>query len=75
MSAAALVDQVFALSVDDRAILAHRIWESIEHFLSPAVEQAWLDEAERRWREIEAGEIQCIPAKDAIKLARMSLAS
>lgn len=73
MSAVALLDQVFALPVDDQAILAQRIWESIEHFISPDIEQAWLDEAERRWRDIEEGRVQCIPAKEAIESARMSL--
>jgi putative addiction module component (TIGR02574 family) len=73
MSAVALLDQVFALPVDDRAILAQRIWDSIEHFISSDVEQAWLDEAERRWREIEEGRVQCVPAEEAIKLARNRL--
>ncbi len=73
MSAVAILDQVLTLQVDERAILAQRIWESIEHFLSPEVEQAWLEEAERRWREIEEGRVQCIPAAEAIKQARNSL--
>lgn len=73
MSAVALLDQALALQADERAILAQRLWDSIEHFLSPDVEHAWLEEAERRWREIEEGRVQCIPGEVAMKQARNSL--
>jgi putative addiction module component (TIGR02574 family) len=73
MSTAALLDQILALQPDERAILAQRVWDSIEHFISPEIEQAWLTEAENRWNEIEAGKIKCIPAVDAMKKARSML--
>jgi putative addiction module component (TIGR02574 family) len=73
MSVGALLDQVLTLQVDERAMLAQRIWDSIEHFVSRDVEQAWLEEAERRWQEIEEGRVQCVSGKEAINQARNSL--
>ena len=75
MNATALLDQVLALQVDERAMFAQRIWESIEHFVSFDVEQAWLAEAEQRWHDIEDGNVQTIPAEDAMKHARSSIRS
>jgi len=73
MSSVALLDKALALEIDERAILAHKIWDSIEHFISDEVEEAWLAEAERRWREIEENEVNCISADEAINQARNSL--
>lgn len=73
MSSIALLDQVLALKIDERAILAQKIWDSIEHFISSDVEEAWLAEAERRWREIEENRVPCVSADEAIKQARISL--
>jgi len=73
MSTATLLDQILALQPDERAILAQRVWESIEHFVSPEIERAWLEESEKRWQEIEEGRVQCIPAADAMRKARASL--
>jgi len=73
MSSVALLDEVLTLQIDDRAILAQKIWDSIEHFASPEVEEAWLAEADRRWQEIEEERVTCISADDAIKKARVRL--
>jgi len=47
--------QVLALPVEERVVLAQRVWDSVGHFASSEVEKAWMDEADRRWREIEEG--------------------
>lgn len=73
MSSVALLDEVLTLEIDERAVLAQKIWDSIEHFVSPEVEEAWLVEADRRWREIEEKRVMCISADEAIKKARKSL--
>lgn len=73
MSPSALLDKVLNLQIDERAILAQKIWDSIEHFVSPEVEAAWLAEADRRWREIEEKRVTCISAEEAIKKSRQSL--
>jgi len=62
-----------SLSVDDRVVLARRVWESLERFADAEVEKAWMDEADRRWREIEEGKVQCRPASEVMKRARNSL--
>jgi putative addiction module component (TIGR02574 family) len=67
MSLVGLLNQVLALEIDERAIFDQKIWESIEHFISPEVEEAWLTEAERRWQEIEEDRVKCISTEEAIK--------
>ncbi len=68
-----LTKEALSLPVEDRVILAHRVWDSVEHFASAELEKAWMDEADRRWREIEEGKVQCQPAVEAMKQARDSL--
>jgi putative addiction module component (TIGR02574 family) len=65
--------KAMALPVEDRVVLAQRVWESVEHFASREVEKAWLDEADRRWREIEEGKVRCPSANEVMKRARKSL--
>ncbi len=65
-----VTEQALALPADDRVVLAQRVWDSVEHFADPAVERAWMDEADRRWREIKEGKVQCVPADDVMKQAR-----
>ena len=65
--------QILALPTDEKAILAQRIWDSIEHFVDSAVEEAWLNVAEKRWKEIEQGVIQCEPAEEVMKKVRAGL--
>lgn len=70
---AEVTNEALALSLDERVVLAQRVWDSVEHFASREVEKAWRDEVDRRWREIEEGKIQCLPAADVMKRARESL--
>jgi len=51
--------EALSLPVEDRVVLAQRVWESMKHFASADVEKAWMEEADRRWREIEEGKVQC----------------
>lgn len=68
-----LTKKVLSLPTDERVILSQRVWDSIEHFVNPEIEKAWLDEAEKRWYEIEQGRVQCVPAKEVMKKARANL--
>jgi putative addiction module component (TIGR02574 family) len=52
---------VFELPESDRATLAGLLIESLESPPDPDIEEAWAKEAERRWREIESGEVNTIP--------------
>ena len=65
--------EALSLSVEDRVVLAQRVWDSVEHFASADVEKAWMNEANRRWKDIEEGEVQCQPATEAMRQARDSL--
>ncbi|MFH1096425.1 MAG: addiction module protein [Candidatus Desantisbacteria bacterium] len=68
-----LTEKVLILPMDERVILAQYIWDSVEHFVDPWIEKAWLDETERRWQEIEQGRVECVPAEEVMKKARVSL--
>jgi putative addiction module component (TIGR02574 family) len=65
--------QTLDLPIEERIILVQRVWDSVGHFESPEVEKAWMDEADRRWQEIEEGKVQCLPADQVMKQARESL--
>lgn len=62
--------QALALSVEERVALAQRVWDSVGHFASSKVEDTWMDEVDRRWREIEEGKVECLPADQVMKHAR-----
>jgi putative addiction module component (TIGR02574 family) len=51
----------FDLPESERATLAGLLLESLEPPPEPEVEELWAAEAERRWREIENGEVQTVP--------------
>ena len=65
--------EALSLSIDERVVMAQKVWESIEHFSSAEIEKAWMDEADRRWQEIETGKVQCQPADQVMKRARENL--
>jgi len=56
-----LFREALELTDNDRATLAGLLIESLESPPDPDVEKAWAEEAERRWREIESGEVKTIP--------------
>jgi len=63
---AAELNQVFndalELSESERATLVGLLIESLEPSEThPEVEAAWAAEAERRWQEIESGQVKTIP--------------
>ena len=64
---AAELNQVFndalELSDSDRATLVGLLIESLEpsEETDPEVEAAWAAEAERRWQEIESGQVKTVP--------------
>jgi len=68
-----LTYRALSLPIDERTVLAQRLWESIEGFVDSDVEDEWLNAAEQRWRDIEEGRVQCIPAEEAMTKARSRL--
>ncbi len=69
--------EIAALSMDpeSRARLAARLIESLEEdhidaIDEKAIEQLWLDEAERRVARVDAGEDELIPAEQVLEELR-----
>ncbi|HEX8394894.1 MAG TPA: addiction module protein [Longimicrobium sp.] len=65
------------LTAAERADLAQRLFASVEDEQPPlseaAVEQAWFDEAERRYDSYLAGEAKSVPAAEALARIRARL--
>ena len=53
----------------ERARLAHRLIVSLDEDLPPdeGIEAAWIEEIKRRDAEIERGDVQTIPAEEAMR--------
>ena len=65
--------EALGLPAADRAKLAHELLESLDA-LSPAeLDELWLDEAERRLKEFDAGSVELIPAEEVFRKARALL--
>lgn len=58
--------EAMALPVNERAALAGDLIESLDTESSEECEQAWLDEAERRYAAYAKGEIKGQPAEQVI---------
>jgi putative addiction module component (TIGR02574 family) len=59
----------------ERARLAHRLIVSLDEDLPPdeGIEAAWLEEIKRRDAEIERGDVQTIPAEEAMRRVSQAL--
>lgn len=68
-----LTKQAMTLPADERVLLALRLWESVQDFIDPDIEQAWLEDVETRWSEIKDGIVECLPAEEVMKKARARL--
>jgi len=64
-----------ALKLDEkhRAELAKRLLLSLEDQIDEDIEQAWIDEINRRSKEVESGQVTLIPAEQVIEKARKIL--
>ncbi|HEX9984039.1 MAG TPA: addiction module protein [Thermoanaerobaculia bacterium] len=66
----AIRDEALQLNEEDRGVLADALWES---FLTPEereLQEEWLDEAERRIADLEAGRSRTIPAEEVFARLR-----
>jgi len=68
-----LARELGALPVSSRTFLLDKLWESLDASRDPEVEKAWLEEAERRWEELESGRVKPIPEAQAMQDARKAL--
>jgi hypothetical protein len=65
--------EIRALERDDQEHLLRALLEELDGPPDPGVEQAWLEEAQRRSRELDSGIIEAISADDVLAKARADL--
>jgi putative addiction module component (TIGR02574 family) len=61
------------LSADDRRNLLRDLIADLDGDMDQGVEEAWLVEAERRYKELEEGDAELIPAEEVFARARARL--
>lgn len=63
--AAELLKDALSLPPEGRAALADSLLESLDQEIDEGAEQAWLDEIQKRLREIDAGAVAMLPWEEA----------
>jgi len=66
-------DRALDLDLDARAALARILLESLEHLTEAESERLWLDEAERRQRDVWEGRVKLVPGDEAKALLDRAL--
>ncbi len=66
-------EQAMLLPAEDREALVERLLRSLRREGLPEVDPAWIDEAERRYREYRDGYVEGIPAEQAFEEIRQEL--
>jgi putative addiction module component (TIGR02574 family) len=61
------------LAPKDRAILAERLILSLDSLEESEIEQLWLEEAERRYKDFRKGKISARSARDVLRGARTAI--
>lgn len=62
--------EALALDAATRASVAHELLNSLESLSEAEAEQLWIEEAQRRSAEIDAGTATTVSAEDALARAR-----
>ena len=68
-----LEDEILQLSEEKRAELAQKLLLSLDSRSEREIEEDWLDEAERRARDLDEGIVKPIPADEVRRKARALL--
>jgi len=66
-------NEIRSLSVDDRMHLLRDLIADLDGSMDEDVEKAWLEEAERRYKDLKEGEVELIPAEEVFARARARL--
>ena len=64
---------ILALNNEDKIELLRTLLEELDGPADPGVEQAWLEEVQRRSRELDEGTVTAIPADEVFARARAAL--
>ena len=62
--------EALELPLTERAELASRLLESLDDLSEEEADQLWAEEAERRYAEYKAGNIQAVPAEEVFARLR-----
>jgi len=65
--------QARALTPSEKASLAHTLIEELDSVLDADVEQAWVEEAQRRYDAFRRGELHALPGEAVMQRARTRL--
>lgn len=65
--------EALSLTPANRARLAHELLESLDTLSPEEIDELWLDEAERRLKELDAGHVQLVPAEEVYRKAQALL--
>jgi putative addiction module component (TIGR02574 family) len=66
-------NEIRSLSVDDRMHLLRDLIADLDGSMDEDVEKAWLEEAERRYKDLKDGDVELIPAEEVFARARARL--
>ena len=66
-------NEIRSLSINDRMHLLRDLIADLDGGMDEDVEKAWLEEAERRYKELKEGEVELIPAEEVFTRARAQL--
>ena len=66
-------EEILALSTSDEEVLLRSLVEDLDAPLDPSIDAAWLEESQRRGREIDAGVVKAVPANAAFDEIEASL--
>jgi putative addiction module component (TIGR02574 family) len=66
-------EEIRTLSASDKEALLQLLWEELDGPSDPDVEAAWLDEVRRRDQQIDAGQVELIPADQVFRQLEASL--
>jgi len=72
MTLTELENEALRLDPRSRARLAERLLGSLDDLTEAEIEALWLDEAERRERAWDAGEVRGMPADEVLRELRSS---
>jgi hypothetical protein len=71
MSLEELKEEVLRLSPEARAYLAKELLTSLDAMSETEIERLWIDEADRRDKELDKGTAQAHPADEVLTRARV----
>ena len=66
-------DSALSLNIKDKARLADKLLQSIHGKIDPEIEQAWIDEVQKRKKSLKSGKASLHSASDVLNEAKKRL--